>query len=109
MAFNRATDVATIPSSGTNSTAVYVPTRRSLVGVQLPAAMTSTSMTFQSSNDDGATWVPIYNESTAYSLTIAASRYQSVNTQVFAGVSLLRVIGGSSEGAARDITLVFSD
>lgn len=109
MAFNRATDVATIPSAGTTSLAISVPTRRSLVGVQLPAAMTSTAMTFQASNDDGANWVTIYDESTAYSLTIAASRYQAVKTQVFAGVSLLRIVGGSSEAAAREVILVFAD
>jgi hypothetical protein len=109
MAYNRSVDTATIPSSGTTSDAKTVPARKTLVGMELPAALTSTSMTFQASNDDGASWSNVYNEGTAYSVTVAASRYIALNSAVFHGVALLRLVGGSSEAAARDITLVFAD
>lgn len=109
MAYNRSIDTATIPASGTTSDAITVPARKTLVGMQLPAAMTGTAMTFQQSTDGGATWVNVYNESTAYSITFAASRYHALNPQVFHGVSLLRIVSGSTEASSRAVTLVFAD
>lgn len=109
MAYNRSVDTATIPSAGTTSPAISVPSRRALVGVQTPATITSTALTFEASGDDGASWVPVYEKSTLYSLTIAASRYHAVDPLVFAGISLLRIVGGSTEAAARDVKLIFAD
>jgi hypothetical protein len=72
------------------------------VGFYTPATLTGTSFTFQASSD-GSTFVNVLNEGTSYSVTVAASRYVSVEPAVFAGVRFIKIVSGSSEGAERTI------
>lgn len=94
----------TIASSGTTSAAVH-SNGMSLVGIQLPATMTSTAITFTASKD-GVTYVPLYNSSGQVSYTIASGRFIAVNPVDFYGVPYFKVVTGSSEGASRALTLI---
>ena len=91
-------------ASGTTSTALKLQGTIPLA-IVTPAGLASTSLTFQCSLDDGTTFFDLYNGSTAYSLTVAASRYIALNPDVFEGVRTIRIIAGSSE-TAKDIFLV---
>lgn len=80
-----------------------------LVGIITPAALTSTTMTFTACHTDIAgTFVSVVDTTgTAVSITVAASKFIKIDPITFCGVSFLKVVGGSAEGAARTITLVF--
>ena len=98
------TDKVTIASSGTTSTALTLQGTIPLA-MQMPAAFTGTAITFQCSND-GSTFYDLYNGSTLYSVTVAASRYIALNPDIFEGVRFVRLVSGSNEGAIREIFLV---
>ena len=96
------TDKVTI-ASGTTSTAFTLQGTIPLA-IVTPAGLASTSITFQCSLD-GASFYDLYNGSSAYSLTVAASRYISLNPDVFEGVRYIRIVTGSSE-TSKDIYIV---
>lgn len=76
-----------------------------VLAVRTPAALTGTAMTFQVS-DDGVTYVPLYNDGTLYSITVATSRGIPVNKALFEPWDYVKAVSGSAEGADRSIVLV---
>lgn len=99
------TSTVTIASSGTVSTAVDLG-GHNLVGIQTPAALTGTTMTFQGSVD-GSTYNVLYDtDGTALSITVAVDSLILIVPSDFAAVRYLKLVSGSSEGAERTITLV---
>jgi len=96
------TDKVTI-ASGTTSTAFTLQGTIPLA-IVTPAGLASTSITFQCSLD-GSSFYDLYNGSSAYSLTVAASRYIALNPDVFEGVRYVRIVAGSSE-TSKDIYIV---
>lgn len=109
MAKGLSVTTVTIANGATTSTAYTLPANKRLVAIQTPSALTSTAITFEQSSDDGVTYQPVYNESSAYSITTSTSRYHRVNGEVFDGVRVVRLIGGSTEGGARTITLLIGE
>lgn len=109
MSYRRTIDTATIPNAGTTSDAKTVPTGKTLVGMEMPSAMTGTAITFQASVDGGTTWVDVYNGSSAYSITLAVSKYHALDPAVFYGLGLIRLVSGSTEAAERLIRLAYID
>jgi hypothetical protein len=99
------TGTVTIASSGTVSTAITIEGGRTVLALRTPATLTGTEFKFQSSTD-GDNFFALYNGSTEYAVTVAASRYIALNTEVMAGVRHLKVVSGSSEAAARTISIV---
>lgn len=99
------TDTVTIASSGTTSTAISMTRNRVPLAVLTPAALTGTTFTFQASVD-GTNFYDLYNGSSAYSVTVASSRYIALNPDVFQGVFYIRIVSGSAEGASRTIYIV---
>ncbi len=99
------TGSVTIASSGTVSTAITLEGGRTVLALRTPATLTGTEFKFQASTD-GDNFFALYNGSTEYAVTVAASRYIALNTEVMAGVRHLKVVSGSSEAAARTIGIV---
>lgn len=95
-------------SGGTHSqTSTSINTQGlSLVGIQLPAAFTSTTLTFNASVD-GSTWQPVYSTTsgTALSYTVAQGHYVAIDPTPFYGVKYLQIITGSDEIATRTLTV----
>lgn len=91
-------------ASGTTSTGFKFQGTIPLA-IVTPSGLASTSFTFQCSIDNGSNFFDLYNGSSAYSLTVAASRYIALNPDVFEGVQMIRIIAGSSE-TAKDIFIV---
>ena len=79
-----------------------------IVGIQTPAALTSTAMTFKVSSDGENTYKDMYNDAgTQVSVTVAADRFIRFVPQDFAGVESLKLVMGTAEGADRDIIVTF--
>lgn len=94
-----------VATSATISTALDLR-GKVLVGLIMPAALTSTAITFTGSQD-GITFFSMTNTSgTALSVTIAASKHVCIVPADFASVRYLKFVTGSSEGADRTITAV---
>jgi hypothetical protein len=78
-----------------------------LVGIYIPAAFTGTTITFQGSTAVAGTFVPVYNSSGQVSYTVSTSRYIAINPADIVGIPFLKIVSGSSEGAARTLTCSF--
>lgn len=103
------TTTATIASGASLSGAATCSTGR-LARIDMPAAWTAASLTFQVSND-GVTYNNLYDASgNEYTVTTAASRGVVVPLVDFLGASFLKIRSGTSgspvtQGADRVLTL----
>jgi hypothetical protein len=95
----------TIANTATVSSVLTLDRGRIPLALITPAALTGTTFTFQSSAD-GNTYVPIYYESTAYSVTVSTSRHIALDRRAFEAVKYLKIVSGSAEGALRTIGVV---
>jgi hypothetical protein len=78
----------------------------SLVGVFLPAAFTGTALTFLASHDGTNFFSVVTSTSgTALSYTVAQGTYAAIDPKDFQGIEYLQIKSGSSEAAARTLTL----
>lgn len=68
-------------------------------GVYVPANFDGTAITFQAADRIDGTYFPVHDQSgaTAYTLTTAASRYNSLPSEVFRGVKYLRALAGTAQ------------
>lgn len=92
---------ASIANGQTVSAAI--PTQAlSLVGIQLPAAFTGTTITFQGSVD-GSTYqvVKSTTSGTSLSYTVAQGTYVAIDPTPFYGLAYIKLVSGSSEAAGR--------
>jgi hypothetical protein len=89
-------------ANGQTSTAAIPTSGLSLVGVQLPAAFTGTTLTFTGSVD-GTTYQPVYSTTsgTALSYTVAQGHYVAIDPVAFYGLAYIKLVSGSAEGGAR--------
>ena len=89
---------ADIPTGGgTKTDAVVVGPNCIPVGIQTPAVMAGSAITFEVLIEGETVFRPLYNESTLYSITTAAGRYHALNPNAMLGVQELKVVSGSSE------------
>lgn len=93
-----------VAASGTTSGA-FVVDGYSFGGVQCPAALTSTTMTYTVCDTYGGTYVPLTDSTgTSISQTVAASKAFALPPEIFA-FNYAKLVCGSSEGAARDFVI----
>lgn len=104
-----------IASAGTKTGAVVVPVNKVLVGIELPSALTGTSFSFEISNDQGTTYVPIYKDGTLYSVTVGTSRYVELHPDAMKGSvggpttspTYIKAVSGAGGGEAESRTIKF--
>lgn len=102
---NFTSNSVTITSGQTVSAAIDL-LGQVLCQIQIPAAFTGTTLTFQSSHDD-STYQALYNSGNiALSITVAAGRNYNIAPPDFAGCRFLKLVSGSAEGADRAIRLI---
>jgi hypothetical protein len=77
-----------------------------LCGIHMPATFTGTSLTFQAAPTEDGTYQAVMWQGSDFSVTVAAGRYVALNPAIFAGISFIRIVSGSAEGAARTLTAV---
>lgn len=98
-------DAVTIALNGTVSSAYDLKTN-GFVGFVTPATLDGTAFTFQGS-PDGTTYTALYNSANvAFSITVATSRYYILNPADFLGCRYVKIVSGSTETAARTITVI---
>lgn len=97
--------LATISASGT-TTGIINLHGFTLTGILLPTTFTSTTLTFLVSVD-GTNFYPLKTTAsgTSLSYTVAQGTYAALNPVDFYGVHYLEIVGGSTEGSARTLTL----
>ena len=100
--------IATIPSGDGTSDAVDLR-GNTLVGIATPSALTNTALTLLVSADGGA-YNQLYDKgATAFSITVAASRFVGFKNDDIAqlkGVRYIKLVGMADEAAERKIQLV---
>ena len=98
------TPTVSVAASGTTSGAFTVD-GYSFGGVQCPASLTSTAMTFTVSDTLAGTYVTLTDSAgNSISQTVAASKAFALPPELFA-FKYAKLVCGSSEGAARDFTV----
>lgn len=101
-----AVTTATIANGQTTSSAIDL-SGTTLVGIQLPASFTGTSLTFQAATTAGGTYQTVIDGSgTTISRAISQGRYLTLNPIDFAGIQFLKVVSSASEGGQRNLELI---
>lgn len=99
------TEPSIVANGGTES-AIVALNGHVIVGIAVPAAITSTTAELQTTID-GSTWLPIYDRlGTKYTLDLVAGRYIALPPGEIAGLHNVRIKTGTAEGAARTFQLV---
>lgn len=95
---------ATIPNGQQNSADVLLSPGDSLVGIFMPAAFTGTALTFLIQHPTGSDFT-LYSAGSDVSITVAPSKYVALNSDLFKGVSKLKIRSNAAEGADRSLVL----
>lgn len=100
-------EVATIANGGTISTVINTG-GMALEGIIIPAAFTSTAISFLMSNTLAGTYVQVKSTITGSVLTytVAPGGYYAIDPKDFQGIQFLKITSGSAEAGAR--TIVYS-
>lgn len=108
----------TISSGAVASAAVTIPLDKTPQSIVVPSAMTGTSLRFEVSDDQGASYRKLYKEGTEYTVTIgtAEARHVALDPAVFRGVvgasstspTLLKVVSNASPSEAANRTLLLN-
>ena len=97
----------TVASSATTSAEVDLGGTE-IVGLQMPAAFTGTTLKFLVSTATGGTYQTLTDGAGAdVSKTVAQGKYVGIDPTLFRGIRFVKLVSGSSEGADRVIN-VFS-
>ena len=100
---------ADIASGQTTSQALQVA-QGIVTGLIMPAAFTGTTITFTACDTKDGTFVAVYDsDGNQVSLAVAASRavgLSGAEADALAPFSYIKLVSGSSEGAAREVKVV---
>lgn len=103
MQVSKRTVTATIANGTTTSTEIDL-TKTDIVGIYIPAAFTGTAITFTSAFTSGGTFGSVRDGAgAALSLTVAQGQFVKVSPADFIGILYLKIVSGSTEGAAREL------
>ncbi len=102
----RTTKTVTIASGQTVSSAAL--TEGDLVGIRTPAALTGTSITFQTAFEDQV-FLPYKKPATGnpVSMAVAADGSYGIVPSDFKSFDYIKIVSGSTEAADRTFTLIF--
>jgi len=95
---------AVIASAGTVSGAVDM-VGTGVVAIQLPAAMTGGSISFQASADN-VTFSPVYDDTGLVAVTTAANQYVTLPASITKSARYVKLVSDTAEGAERTIKLI---
>jgi hypothetical protein len=76
-----------------------------LAGIHLPASFTGSSLSFLAARTFDGTYQGVYRQGADVSVTVAAGKYIPLNPADFAGLQFIKIVSGSTEVAARTLTL----
>lgn len=97
--------VSAVIANGQTKSGVIAMAGFNLVGIIL-ATMTGTALTFEASDAAAGTFVPVKKaDGSSLSYTTASNTYVAIDPKDFYGIAFLKIVSGSSEGAARTLKL----
>ena len=106
---SRATaQIVTIANGATSSGIIKVPSGH-IVGVEFPAAMTGTSLTFQTASNESETFKNVYKSGGTTQLSVSKQDNGVVQIDVNDSIGIMRflkIVSNSSEGADRTLKLI---
>lgn len=107
VSYQTATIAASGTTSGAISTGIINEEGTQLHGLEFPAAMTGTAMTFTGSRSSDGTYVTLreVGGASAYSVTITASAFVPLDPRVFATFPFIKLVSGSTEASERSIVV----
>lgn len=76
-----------------------------IVGLEIPAAITSTQFTIQGQGGDGE-WKDLQKDDVDYVVAAAANTIQPLRPDLMAAVRKARIVGDANEGAERTLYFV---
>lgn len=91
-----------IANGETASTTLAIPNDCAVVSIQTPAALTSTAITLQGSQD-GTNYGDVYVDGAVYTITVTTSKVYQISPRVTLGLKSIKLVAGSAEGGARTI------
>lgn len=98
-------DEVTIAASGTTTSSFNLQ-GRVLVGISMPAAISGTAFTFESSHD-GVNFQGLHDkDNSAIGLAYTAAKNYTLSPDLFAGVQHLRLVSNNAQAAAKLITVI---
>lgn len=101
-----AAQTLTITSGQTVSTA-FAGGNTVAYGLQLPAAFTGTSITFQVSADKGTTYQALYDSTGSTQVSVSVTQGRSYDLpDALTAWTHFKIVSGSSEGADRALVVV---
>lgn len=96
-------------ANGATTSDAYAGGNMASYGLQMPAAFTGATISFQVSADKGTTFQALYDSAnTLVSVTVAASRSYALPVTLAAWTHW-KIVSASSEGAARALVVVGKD
>lgn len=94
----------TIPSGAATPTAGHNLGAATLLAVRTPSTYDGTAMTFTCSDTLDGTYDTVYNaDGTAYTITLAASRYTVVDSAKFIGCLYIKPVAGTNQATTDTI------
>jgi hypothetical protein len=95
-----------VPASPGNLSLPVTTNGLSLVGIQFPATLTSTTVSFLVATSLAGIYQPLHNSSGLVTYTVAQGEYMAINPADFYGVQFFEIMMGSTEAAARTLQLL---
>jgi hypothetical protein len=90
---------ATIANAATESGHVNLK-GHTLLGIYIPVGFEGTTITFEASPDDGATWLPVHDEDgNELTLTVAAGTFVKIDPSLLCGVDDVKLIVSAQTGS----------
>lgn len=80
-----------------------------ICGLRMPAALTSTAVTFLESDTEDGTYNTVQWDNADLEITVAAGKTAMFNAAYFSGLKWLKAVMGSSEAADRTIEPIYRD
>lgn len=106
MAKNAKANALTIPAGSDTTPGLTLEFGRVPVALEMPATFTGTSLTFLAASSENGTPLPLYFESTLYTVTVGPSRHVALNRVAMEGVKFFSIKSSVTEGSARTINVI---
>lgn len=99
----------TIASGQTTSSVIDMEGKK-LVGIEVPATFTGTTVSFTQCRSATGTFLPVYDDDgNVYTVVATDGAYVRVDPIVFCGPAYVKIVSASAEGGTRTVTAVCMD
>ena len=101
--------IQVVIANGQTVSAAFQLGGRRIGAIRTPAALTGVALTFQASDAEGGTYLPVWADAAAVSLVVAPSRHIALTldeSNALASCDWVKLVSGSAEAAERTLSVV---